>query len=83
MSRLNPTEQIGLEWEHLHFYIDKLRYVKTELKGDDLRKLGVQPGPLYRAILEALLDAKLDGRVQTHTEEEQFVRDWLAHDGRP
>lgn len=31
--------------------------------GDDLRELGLPPGPLYREILRALEDAQLDGRL--------------------
>jgi tRNA nucleotidyltransferase (CCA-adding enzyme) len=43
------------------------------LKGGDLRRLGFQPGPIYRRILAALRSAKLDGRLRTKEDETSFV----------
>lgn len=52
--------------------------VKVHLTGDDLKGLGIPPGPLYRRILERLLDAKLDGHVRGHQEELRYVRECFA-----
>lgn len=55
------------------------RYVTTSwrivplLKGEDLRRLGLRPGPIYRRILAALRSAKLDGRLRTKEDETSFV----------
>jgi tRNA nucleotidyltransferase/poly(A) polymerase len=38
------------------------------LTGDDLRKQGLQPGPKFKRILQAIRDAQLDGEI--HTQEE-------------
>ena len=38
------------------------------LTGDDLRKQGLQPGPKFKQILQAVRDAQLDGEI--HTQEE-------------
>jgi tRNA nucleotidyltransferase/poly(A) polymerase len=35
------------------------------LTGDDLRKLGLRPGPKFKLILQAVRDAQLDGEMQT------------------
>jgi tRNA nucleotidyltransferase (CCA-adding enzyme) len=45
----------------------------VELSGDDLKKLGIPPGPRYKKILAELLDAKLDGLVRNREEETAFV----------
>jgi poly(A) polymerase len=43
------------------------------LGGDDLIALGYAPGPLFGAILSALEEAQLEGRIRTREEAEQFV----------
>ena len=35
------------------------------ITGDDLKRLGLPPGPLFRTVLEAVRDAQLDQRVTT------------------
>ncbi len=42
--------------------------------GDDLRLLGLPPGPEYRRILEAVEEAQLEGRLATREEALQFAR---------
>jgi tRNA nucleotidyltransferase (CCA-adding enzyme) len=44
------------------------------LKGEELRRLGFRPGPLYRKIFAALRSAKLDGHLGTREDEVSFVR---------
>jgi tRNA nucleotidyltransferase (CCA-adding enzyme) len=55
-------------------YLETWRHVRPLLTGDDLRALGIPPGPRYRAILAALRDARLDGRVQSRDDEIALVR---------
>ena len=38
------------------------------LTGDDLRTQGLRPGPKFKAILQAVRDAQLDGEIQTQEE---------------
>jgi tRNA nucleotidyltransferase (CCA-adding enzyme) len=58
-------------------YITRLRSVTTLLDGRYLKEIGVKPGPVYRKILESLLDARLNGEVSTLLDEVEFVRkDW-------
>ncbi len=54
-------------------YITNLLLIKQEMTGNDLKKLGFTPGPLYRKILERLLDARLDGEVKDRQEELSLV----------
>jgi tRNA nucleotidyltransferase (CCA-adding enzyme) len=60
--------------KYISLYLTRLRTVKVELSGDDLKKLGIPPGPRYKKMLAELLDAKLDGLVHNRDEEMAFVR---------
>jgi tRNA nucleotidyltransferase (CCA-adding enzyme) len=41
----------------------------TTVKGEDLKQLGLKPGPHFKTILDRLLDKRLDGVVTTKSEE--------------
>jgi tRNA nucleotidyltransferase (CCA-adding enzyme) len=58
-------------------YFTRLRHIHTSIKGRDLRKMGLEPGPIYRKILQAVLDAKLNGKLKTRDDEFAFVRDYV------
>lgn len=55
-----------------HFF-HRYRNVQTEVKGKDLKELGIPPGKIYRVLLDELLDARLNGEVRTRTEEFQYL----------
>jgi tRNA nucleotidyltransferase (CCA-adding enzyme) len=55
-------------------YLTELRKVKTILKGEDLKEMGVKPGPVYSRILRELLEEKLRGHLKSKEDEESFVR---------
>jgi tRNA nucleotidyltransferase (CCA-adding enzyme) len=63
---------------HIRLFLDRLRYVKPILTGDDLIKMGIPQGPRIKKILNLLLDAKLDGKVKTRQDEEGVVRGRLV-----
>lgn len=42
--------------------------------GEDLKRIGIAPGPRYRRIMDALLKAKLDGAVRGKEDEFSLVR---------
>jgi tRNA nucleotidyltransferase (CCA-adding enzyme) len=63
-------------------YITRLRSTTTLLDGRYLKEVGFEPGPIYREILEGLLDARLDGQVETLLDEVEFVRNnWRIEHG--
>lgn len=62
----------------ISYYFTRLRNVKPEVGGKDLKKLGLAPGPIYREILEAVMDAKLNARVNNKKEELEFVQKYMA-----
>jgi tRNA nucleotidyltransferase (CCA-adding enzyme) len=64
--------------QRLSLFLNKLRFIKPALIGDDLRKMGINPGPRIKEILNRLLEARLDGKVVTKKDEEILVQEWLA-----
>ena len=61
---------------HLQLFLEKLRYVKPILNGDDLLKMGIAPGPHLKEILLLLHDARLDGKVTSRQDEVDLVKGW-------
>ncbi|MCX5870980.1 MAG: CBS domain-containing protein [Deltaproteobacteria bacterium] len=55
-------------------YVTDLRKIKTQITGADLKAMGYPSGPQFKAILNELLTARLDGVVQTKQEEEAFIQ---------
>jgi len=62
----------------IQLFLNKLRYIKPALTGDDLKRMGITPGPRIKEILHLLHDARLDGKVRTRQGEEEMVKGWLA-----
>jgi tRNA nucleotidyltransferase (CCA-adding enzyme) len=58
-------------------YVTQLRYFNTSVTGKDLKKMGLEPGPIYREILQAVLDAKLNGQLKTRNDELDFVKAYV------
>lgn len=64
----------------LEKYISEWQHVRTAVAGDDLRGLGLKPGPIFTQILDQLLAARLDGQVTSREEEMEVVAALLADD---
>jgi tRNA nucleotidyltransferase (CCA-adding enzyme) len=64
--------------QRLELYHRRLQYVKPEIDGAWLQERSVEPGPIYRQILGALRDARLDGQVSSRSDEEALVEKLLA-----
>jgi tRNA nucleotidyltransferase (CCA-adding enzyme) len=64
--------------QHIHLFLDKLRYVKPALSGRDLTRLGIAPGPKIKQTVNLLLEARLDGKASTKQDEENLVRKLLT-----
>lgn len=54
-------------------YISLWRFIKPYITGNDLKKLGLVPGPQYKVILEDVLKQKLDGNVHTKEDELDYL----------
>jgi tRNA nucleotidyltransferase (CCA-adding enzyme) len=62
----------------LERYVTEWRYVKTGITGDDLRRAGLPPGPVYTQILDKILVARLDGQVTNEQEERALFKSLVA-----
>ncbi|HEX9285418.1 MAG TPA: hypothetical protein VF879_07085 [Nitrospirales bacterium] len=54
--------------------LTKYQHVKPSLTGNALTAMGLQPGPLYKKILDRLLDARLNGEVKTEADERALAK---------
>ena len=63
---------------NLRRYLEEWRHVKPMLNGHDLVRLGVQTGPQIGEMLEALRDARLDGRVSSREDEKTLIRERVS-----
>ena len=62
-------------------YITSRDSCKPLTTGEDLKKLGIQEGPIYKEVLEKLKDAKIDMSLKTKEEETHFVEIYLMEKG--
>lgn len=56
-------------------FLTTLRKIRPELKGEDLQEMGYKPGPLFKKIFAAILDARLERQVKSREDEINFVRE--------
>ncbi|MFP3898810.1 MAG: CCA tRNA nucleotidyltransferase [Dehalococcoidia bacterium] len=57
----------------LQLFLTKLRYVRTSLNGEELKRLDIPAGPKMGRIIRILHGAKLDGEVRTASEEKSLA----------
>jgi len=62
----------------LELYHQEWAYVEPQMDGDELKTMGLPPGPQYAVILNALRDARLDGKIKTMDEERAMVQQMMA-----
>jgi len=55
-------------------YKTEWKAIKPFTSGDELRAMGIPPGPVYRIILQQIRDAWLNGLIKTYEEELQLLR---------
>jgi len=55
-------------------FLLELRDIKPLVKGGDLKKIGIPPGPVYSDVFRKIVDEKLMGRLATREAELTFVR---------
>jgi tRNA nucleotidyltransferase (CCA-adding enzyme) len=66
---------------HLSSYITFIDTLKPQVAGRDLKRMGVAEGPVFKRILSALKEAKIDLDLKTREEEIGFVRDFISREG--
>ena len=60
--------------KRISHYHTQLRNVAVTITGKDLLTMGLKPGPVFSETLQAVLEAKLNGRVKTREDELNFVK---------
>jgi tRNA nucleotidyltransferase (CCA-adding enzyme) len=58
---------------YLQLFLTKLRYVRTSLDGEELKRLGISAGPEMGHVLQILHKAKLDGEISTRADEKNLA----------
>ncbi|MGB6410354.1 MAG: hypothetical protein WBF16_04045, partial [Candidatus Deferrimicrobiaceae bacterium] len=61
---------------YISLYFTQLKYVRPIFTGRDLQALGYPAGPLYKEILDEILERKFVGELRTKADETSFV---LSH----
>ena len=59
--------------ERILCYQSHWRFAEPEITGDDLREMGLEPGPLFGDLLKRLRQARLNGDVSTREEEMALI----------
>jgi len=67
--------------KNLSRYITQWRKEKTDVSGEDLRIMGLEPGPAFGRILDAVLAAKLDGTAATPEQQMDLARSLVCSIG--
>ena len=67
--------------EEVSSYLLELRKIKPLLDGEDLKRMGVEPGPMYSKLLKQVLLEKLRGKLKSRDDEEEFVKKALTAEG--
>ena len=58
-------------------YVEKIRFIKPEITGDDLLEIGIPQGPIIGQLIDIVRRAKLDGKVSTKQEEIDLAKSRL------
>ncbi len=55
-------------------FLAEYNRIRIKIGGDDLKKLGLKPGPLYAKLLRKVLHKRIDGELKTKKDELDFVK---------
>jgi tRNA nucleotidyltransferase (CCA-adding enzyme) len=73
LMALSSTDSIN-KYANIYFTQYQGR-VKPSLTGNDLAKMGVEPGPIFKFILNSLREARIEGSVKSREEEIALVEE--------
>lgn len=63
--------------KNVSLFLTQYNDTHTLLTGEDLKRMGLAPGPVFKEVLSMLLRARMDGELETREDEERFVREFL------
>jgi len=64
----------------ISMYLTTLRNTLPEITGTDLIALGLKPGPLFKDILSALTEARIEEKVSSREDELDYIKNILKQD---
>ncbi len=67
----------------ISLYFTKLKAIRVSIGGDDLKELGLVPGPQFKAILGELLEARINEKVLTRHDEIAYVKEHYLKSPEP
>ena len=70
--------RVGRAGRRLVRFLTRDRQVLTTVNGEDLKQLGLRPGPQFKRILNRLLTERIDGTIKTAVEERALARRLVA-----
>jgi tRNA nucleotidyltransferase (CCA-adding enzyme) len=59
--------------ENVEHFLEAYNGMRIHVGGDDLRRMGVSPGPEYQKIFSQVLHAKIEGRLKSKEDELAFI----------
>jgi tRNA nucleotidyltransferase (CCA-adding enzyme) len=62
---------------NLQAYLDRMNSITPTINGDELKRRGIPPGPIYKRILGAVRDAWLDGKIETVRQEQEYLNELI------
>lgn len=68
LTKVNRKEK-----DFIEDYLTYVRYIKIEVRGIDLKNLGIKEGPQYRQIFNELLKLRINRKIVTKEEEINYI----------
>jgi tRNA nucleotidyltransferase (CCA-adding enzyme) len=75
MSKLKNKESS----RQVSFYLTQLRSIDIEVSGDDLKEMGLKPGPEFKKVFDTLRELKLNGKLKDKEAEMRYIRKNFVH----
>lgn len=57
----------------------KMNNSKLYISGNDIKKMGIKPGPIYKEVLDAAYKAKLNEEINSKEEELDFAKNYIEN----
>ncbi len=75
------TARKDLEKALMRFYTEH-RIIKTAIRGKDLVQMKIPPGPVYKKIMNQIINGRIQGTISSREQELNLVRDYITATGR-
>jgi tRNA nucleotidyltransferase (CCA-adding enzyme) len=76
----NPKEDLR---KALSLYLSKLKDMELDIGGEDLRRMGLEPGPAFTEILQKIKAAMLDGVAEDREDQLALADELVAEHPNP